>query len=165
MKLPVHAKLRKYIACIALCTGCHLLKYLRILETDCAVGISGLSQYGKIIIGHFCMGIGSLIDLMAYLMGNSPAIIPAALVSSTLVRYHRNSSHHAGCLIPLNTDVISGRIHECSCKHLHVTNIQILIRQMIFGYDTAARSLCKGICQTLMLIEQCHHSSHSLRSA
>ena len=164
MKLPVHAKLCKYIARIPFRAGGYLLKHLRILKAHRIIAILGLRQHGEVIIGHLRMGIGALVDLMPNLMGDSPAIVLAAYIFSILSR-HRHTAHHSGRLIPLNANVIACRIHKGSCKHLHITDVQIPIGQMVLIYNAAVGSLGKGIGQALVLIKQSHHAVHGLYGA
>ena len=155
MKLPVHAKLGKYVGASALCAGRNLLVYIIILEAHAVVAVLSLRQHRKVIVGNLGYGISALVNAMPDLMGNAPPEVSAALVSALAVRRHRHGGYHACAGIPFNANVIAGGIHECPGEHPLVTDVQMALRYLV-------QRLFSACVQALVLIEQVHHAFHRI---
>ncbi len=162
MKLPVHSQLCKYIVGIPCGIGRHLFKHFRILKTHGIVRIPCLRQYGIIIVGHLRMGVGGLIDLMADLVSDAPSKVSAALISAIRVSRYRSCTHQTGNRSPFNSYMVTGCIHKCAGKHLHVADIQIPVgKMMVFGGFIRC-SVGKGTGQPFVLVKQTKHVVHCL---
>ena len=138
VKLPVHPQLREHVGSTSLRAGRHLLIDLVILEPHAIAGISRLCQHGIIIVRDLRHRVGSLVDAVPDFVGDSPAKIPAVHISPVHVRLHRSPGRHAPRLVPLNPDMVAGRIHERPRKHPLITDVQMHGRISVLHRDCIA---------------------------
>jgi hypothetical protein len=77
MQLPVHSQA---LAAASLGSGGYLLIYVLVRKSCGIVAVPGLGQLRVVVVCRLRVGVCSLVDNVANLVGNSPAEVLAVLV-------------------------------------------------------------------------------------
>ena len=123
MELPIHTQLCCYIGASADCARGYLFIDIFVGKSHSRIAVLSLCKLCIVIVGDFGNGIASLIYAVSYFVGNAPAEITAAYISSVLIGNKRSAVYHTRTLSPFNTDMIACRIHKCTAEHSLITDI------------------------------------------